>query len=263
MLTKDMVVEDINVLTQSPVRVQILELLRDEGELSRSELNEQFDVSRVTIQRNVETLEQRDWIENSHPTYTITPLGELVIEELSSLTESVEMMQKLRPVLKWVPRDSFDLDPHLLADATVIEADHTNPTDWVHHHIDRIRSASDARALLPGTGTEAWEAAVESSDAGEFTATIIVTPSVAETLRNDPVYADKIEILFERDVLELYVYDGPIPYHLSRLDQFVQLVVTDDEGIPRALVETGSDRVGEWADTKFESYRAQAETLEF
>lgn len=263
MLTNPNTVDDINFLTQSPVRVQILELLREEGELTKSELTDQFDVSRVTIQRNVEALEQRDWIDNSHPTYATTPLGEMVIDEVSPLTESIEIAQKLRPFLKWVPRDSFDLDPHTLADATVIEADRTNPTDWVYRHTDRIRSASYAWALLPGTGMEAWEAAVESSSDSELESQIIVTPDVAETLETDPEYTEKIEILFERNALELYVYDGSIPYHLGRLDQYIYFVAVDDTGLPQAYVETESDAVYDWAEAKFDSYRARAGSFEF
>lgn len=262
MLTDTNTVEVVHFLTQSPVRVQILELLREEGEFSKRELNDRFDVSRVTVQRNVDALEQRDWIDNSHPTYAITPLGELVVEEVSPLTESVAITQKLRPFLKWIPRDSFDLDPRVLADATILEVDRANPTDWVHHHVSRIRSASTAWALLPGTGTEAWEAAVDSSADGEFESVLVVSPEVAETLRTEPEYADKIELLFDRGALQLYVYYGPIPYHFGRLDQYVYFVVMDDEGIPRAFVETESDTVHEWAESEFESYRTQAEPFE-
>ena len=262
MIPNNEAVERVNFLMQSPIRVQILELLRKEGELTKRELNERVDVSRVTVQRNVEVLEEHDWIDNSHPTYSITPLGELVIDEVERLEDSMEVVQKLRPFLKWIPRDSFDLDPHALAEATVIEVDHTNPTDWVHHHTDRIRSTSYAWALLPGTGIEAWEAAVDSSSNG-LESQIIVSPDVAETLRTDPDYTEKIEILFERDALELYVYDMSIPYHLGRLDQYIYFVAIDDTGLPRAFIETESDTVHEWAENEFESYLMRAEKFEF
>lgn len=263
MLTSNEAIAEVNFLAQSPVRVQILELLCEKGALTKSELNERFDVSRVTIQRNLEALEGRDWIDNSHPTYAITPLGELVIEEVAPLTDSMAIMRKLQPFLKWMPRNSFDLDPRELADATIIAVDEKNPTDWVHHHTDRIRSSTNSWGLLPGTGIEAWNAAVDSSADGGFSAELIVDPKVAETLRSDPLYVDKVETLLERDALDLYTYDGSIPYHIGRFDQYIQIVVADDEGIPRALVETNSDTVREWGESEFESYREQAEPLEF
>lgn len=256
-------VEDVNFLTQSPVRVQILELLREEGELSKRELTERFDVSRVTVQRNVEALQQYDWIDNSHPTYAITPLGELVIDEVSPLTESIETAQKLRPFLKWIPRDSFDLDPRELADATIIEADSTNPTDWVTYHVDRLKSTTYVRGVIQMTGLDAWDAAVEATVHGGAQLELIVSRDVAETLRANPEYAERVEVILDHDALELYQYDEPVPYYLGLLDQYVQFAVTDDEAMPRALVETDDETVHEWAEDEFEAYRAQAEPLEF
>ncbi|MFC7212589.1 helix-turn-helix transcriptional regulator [Saliphagus sp. GCM10025334] len=263
MVTRDRMVEDINFLTQSPVRVQILEHLREEGELSKRELTERFDVSRVTIQRNVEALKERDWIDNSHPTYAITPLGELVIDEVAPLTDSMEVERKLRPFLKWIPRDSFDLDPYLLATATIIEADPTNPTDWVTYHVDRLKSSTYARGVIQMTGLDAWDAAVEATVHGGAQFELIVTRDVAETLRTRPEYAERVEAILDHDALELYEYDESVPYYLGLLDQYVQFGVTDDRGMPRALVETDSEAVHEWAEDEFEAYRAQAESLEF
>ena len=263
MLTDDSTVENIKFLTQSPVRVQILELLREEGALSKNDLAEHFDVSRVTIQRNVKALEERDWIDNSHPTYAITPLGELVIEEVTPLTDSMEIARKLRPFLKWMPRDSFDVDPLELADATVIPVDPTDPYNWVSYHIERFESVSHVRMTLPMIGDEAWDVTTKRTLAGELEAEFIADPDVAETLRTNPRYTEKVEQVLATDRLTLSVYDGQFSYGIGLFDQYVQMIAMDDDGLPQTLVETDSETVHGWAETKFESYRAKAEPVEF
>lgn len=263
MLTNHNSVEDINFLTQSPVRVQILELLRKEGELSKSDLIERFDVSRVTIQRNIKALKRRDLIDNSHPTYTITPLGELVIQEVTPLTELMGIARNLRPFLKWIPRDSFDLDPRTLADATVLPFDPTDPYNWVNYHVDRLNSISHARMTLPMIGGEAWDVTTERVLDDELEAEFVADSDVADTLCTNSRYSKTIEQLLATDRFTLFVYDERLPYGIGLLDQYVQMVVADDEGVPQALVETESYAVYNWAETKFEFYRAEAEPFEF
>ena len=262
MLANSKTVDSVKFLTQSPVRVQILEVLREEGEMSKSELMDRFDVSRVTVQRNVKALEERDWIDNSHSTYTITPLGEMIIDEVSPLTESIEIARKLRPFLKWIPRDSFDLDPRTLADATVLSFDPTEPCNWVNHHIDRLKSISYARMALPLIDEEWWEVTTERLLDDELEVEFVADLDVADTLRTDPRYSETIEQLLTTNRFTLFVYDGQLSYGIGLYDQHVQMIVVDDE-MPQALVETESDAVYDWAEAKFEFYRTQAEPFVF
>ncbi|WP_246999295.1 hypothetical protein [Halosolutus gelatinilyticus] len=55
-------VEGMHFLTQSSVRVRILELLYEAEVLSKRELRDRIDASRVTVRRNVIALEDRDLI---------------------------------------------------------------------------------------------------------------------------------------------------------------------------------------------------------
>lgn len=262
MLTSDEIIAEVNFLTQSPVRFQILELLYEERDLTQSELNERMDVSRVTVQRNVQALEERDWIDNSHPTYSITPLGELVIEDVEPLAESLTLTRKLRPFLKWLPRGAFDLDPRHLTDATILPVDPTDPYNWVSYHMERLSSVSRVRMTLPMIGDEALDVLSERVLADELEAESVADPEVARTLRTNPRYTGTVEELLGTDRFELYVYEGRLSYGVGVFDKFVQMIVADDEGMPQALVETESEVVRDWAADRIEYHRDRAEPFD-
>lgn len=263
MRTQDEAIEDLQFLTQSPLRVQLLELLREEGELTEPELRARFDVARVTVQRNVEALVERDWIDNSRSTYTITPLGKLLIEELAPVTESIQLERRLRPFLRWVPRESFDLDPRALADATVIPVDPADPYNWVHYHVDRLESVSRTRMTLPMIGGEAWGVTTRRLLAGDLEAELIAEPAVADKLRTNPRYSEHVERILPLEGFELFVFDDKFPYGVGLFDRTVQLIVADDAGMPQALVETDATEAYEWAERTFEGYRARSTPFEF
>jgi hypothetical protein len=48
------------------------------------------------------------------------------------------------------------------------------------------------------------------------------------------------------------VTDEYVPFCLGIVDGLVQIGVEDDEGVPRALAESSSDELREWARERFE-----------
>lgn len=58
----------------------------------------------------------------------------------------------------------------------------------------------------------------------------------------------------------VFQYDDPIPYFVGLLGETVQ-IGADEDGEPRALVETDSAGVRSWAETKFEEYKRRADPV--
>lgn len=246
-------VDTVNFATQSPVRVDILQQLAATDRLTKTDLHERFDVSRVTIQRNLEALEERDWIHSDVHEYEISPLGELVATELASVVDTVDFAERIRPFLRWFPADDLTFDVRALADATVAVSDATDPYAPVNQHIEAMERADHARFLLPAIGLPAMSAARDCLERGQRQ-DLVYTPALVSTIRSEPEYRGLLEEMLSFDGCRVRVADREIAYYLGLFGDAVQIGVEDDDGIPRALVETGAAEIREWGQRTYESY---------
>ncbi|WP_174299195.1 winged helix-turn-helix domain-containing protein [Natronococcus occultus] len=123
-------VSGMGFLTQSPVRIRILRALYDIEEIRKRELKDRFDTSRVTVRRNVNALEERDRAAVSGRRCEITPLGELVVED-------------------------------------VLPASSSDPYAPVNYHIEALTHGERVRCLLPAVGLSTMTVARDDIDATE------------------------------------------------------------------------------------------------
>lgn len=250
-------VDELKFLVGSRTRVRILEELSATEELAKDELKRRLDCSRTTIQRNLDALEDRGLIRDTHPRYSLDPCGEYVVEGLLDLMETTRTVQRLRPFLKWVDSADLDIDVNCLADAELLTPADGDPYAMINRQVRKIKDSESGWALLPFTGLHATEAAHEQITENGAQYELVVEPDVAETHRTAPQYRELYEDLAGTDRYEMYVYDGSIPFALCRLDDTVQIVVAEGEE-PRALLESDAPEVRNWAERTYEAYRAQA-----
>ena len=243
-------------VANSRTRLRLVEVLLSEGAATRRDLRDRVDAARTTVARNLEALADRDWVESDGRTYRLTAYGAEAGEALVDAAERVRVARHLQPVLAHAPRDAFDVDLALLADATVRTPNPGNPYAMVNRHVNRLREADEGYLLLPVAGLQAAEAVRDRVRDGA-TFDVVVTPSVAETMRSDPGFAAVSEDLRTSDGHSMSVHDGDLPFYLGVLDDVVQVGV-DEAGEPRALLESDDPAVREWALETFRSYRRAA-----
>ena len=246
----------VNFLTQSPVRVEILRRLDETDRLSKTELRDRFDVSRVTVQRNLDALEERDWITNSLQEYRIRPLGSVVVEAVETAIEVADFAETIRPFLRWFPEDELAFDVQELADATVVVSSAADPYAPVNRHINAITRSSEVRCLLPAIGLPAMRAVRECLADREQRHEVIISPEIESTICDEREYRELAAELASFETYTSRVSEREIGYYLGLFDDAIQLGVEDDDGVPRALVETDSDEIREWATSTYESYRS-------
>lgn len=250
-------IDEIGLLARSCPRVSLLVELCEHRELDRDELRDRVSVSRTTLQRNLDTLEQRGWITSTGREYRITWAGELVVEQFVELVEVVAATRRLAPILERVPPDEFDLDVDHLADGDVVLPESGDPHAMLTRHVDALATMDEARATLPFTGLHAHETVHERVVDEGARAELVVEPAVLEVFRSNPQYAPLFEEMLETGRLDVFVHEDPFPFGLAVIDGTVQLLVTED-GQPRALLETDSGDVRGWAERKLDEYRAAA-----
>ena len=244
----------LDVLEQ---RIDALESVRETGRDKR-ELVETLDCSRSTVDRSIRELESLGLVAYSEGEYRPTTFGRLALAEYRGFEERVETMKRLKPALAWLPVEEFDLDFGCLADAEVIVSTPSDPYAPANRHADVASQAETFRALLPAVGLNQLEAGREAAVERDQHQRIVVESGVAERLRNERHYAEKIEEMAATGQVEISVYDGTIPYFLGLYDGIVHVGVEDDDGMPRALIETDAEEVRSWAESTFAEYEDAA-----
>lgn len=246
-------------LVRSGTRLAILDHLR-EGDASRYDLRAALDCARTTVDRNVEQLVDEGWAAETETGYTLTTSGAVALEAAETYVETIEAADHLQPILDWLPRDALDIDLRYLADADVVVATDATPVAMVDRHVQAATRAEHARMVLPIVSTQGMDAQAREMTDREVHSEVIVTPTVAEAFTTDPEFEQRLATLRERGDFEAFVTEEPVPYYLGVLDETVQIGV-DDDGQPKALLESEDERVRAWAVQKVESIKENATPL--
>jgi predicted transcriptional regulator len=229
--------------------------------MDKRELVASLGCSRSTIDRGVRELETLGVLTYENGVYRTTAAGEITTEALIDFVALVAVLDEFEEVLRWIPREAFDLDPRHLADAELLVPEPGNPYAMIDRHTRVLHEATTVRVLLLLTGLHAHEAAHNAVVNNGADCEIVCTPSVVETFRS-PAFVDLSNEMAETGRHHIYVSRETIPYFVGVFDETVQIGV-DRRGVPQALVETDSEEVREWANGVIDGYKRRATPLEF
>lgn len=249
MATRDTAFETVEVLQD---RIGFVEPLA-ERPMEKRELVEELDVSRSTVDRATRELENAGLVRYSDGSFELTSLGQTATAEFSGVLESIQLRQWLKPFLEWIPDSEFDAELEWFQDAELLVPELGDPYSMINRHVNLIRETEYTRVVLPLCGLHAFEAVHQRvvDEGGRVKG--IVTPSVAETTQSAPGFAELTEELIPTGRFEVSVYDDSIPYFLGLFEETVQIGV-DEDGEPRAILESDSKKVYKWAEQKYEEY---------
>ena len=252
---------EIAFLVNSVNRFAVLENLTD-GEHSRHVLAERLDVSRVTIARILDDLEDRQWISQHGQIAEITSLGAWVVEEVSELQQMMIVERKLRSVIRWFPDEGFGFHIGCLKDADitrVTEADATSPIDRLVRQLDHAEHVQAFSFAITGQFLNAcWEFVIEENHTFEW----VFTTDVLEVLTSNEVMRQQSREMLESGRATFIHYDDTIPYVVILTEITANLRLADESGAPSALIQTEQEEVRAWAESMFETYRAEGTPVE-
>ena len=252
------IINKISFLARAESRVRILECLSTTESLTRRELRDEISRSRSTIVRAVDSLVEAGWVKRDPGGVRLTPVGEVVIEEFLDLVASVESAEERSPFLEWFPLSELEVGTDELQDGTVTVATNGAPLAPVRQHTKCLRTTTEFRAVLPSVGIEPIKRVHERTLAGELEPELIVPPSVETTIRNAE-FAPLFEEMLATGRLTIHLIDSAA-FYLGLVDEgATQIGVENDDGIPRALLETSNRQVRTWAETFFTDTRRAAD----
>jgi len=253
-------IEQISYLARAESRVRVLHRLSTAEPVDRRELCASLSLSRSAVVRAVDSLEERGWVAVDSDGVRLTPVGSLIIEEFLALAESVGAVTELDPFLQWFPLSEHDIAIDDLRGATVTVAADGDPLAPARIQTELLRSTDRFRGLFPSIDLDGTKLVHERTTAGEFESEIVVSP-VVEALFDDEPFATLVEEMCATGRHTVHVAEA-VPFYLGLADDGrTQIGVEDDEGFPRALLETTDGRVRAWAESLFADYRRSSETL--
>jgi predicted transcriptional regulator len=256
--------EDIAYLSRSANRVVILDGLT-EGQYSRGTLANRTGVSRTTLDRIVNELEERGWIERTtEGDYSATAHGRLLMRRFGPFLESVEALHRLDDALTWLPADDLDIGLEHFSDAVVRRPESEDPAEAIDFFDELLSNTSEFRVLSDLAPPELLgQTVAERVTSGRMTMDGVITDALFEYLDSTPERAIRWGRLVEAGS-GLYRHEGPIPCNLWIFDERVLIKksgpgpINEAYGVP---IVSENDTVRSWAHDLIDEWMEAASPI--
>ena len=252
--------DDVEFLARSDHRVTILETLTREG-LTPNELQEETGISRATIGRVLGNFEERGWVKRSGRVYARTAFGDLLAEEFADLLDTVETIQRMQEIARWLPPDELDIDLRAFREATIT----TSRSPDVFAHIRRgdelVQDATRIRWLTGNILLEAITKQRELILEQDQTYEVIISKDAFDIALSHPDTVAVIRELLGTDNLTVYQYTGEVSIALGIIDDIATIVPYDEQNVPCALIDTESESIRSWVSDTMDGYRDRSELI--
>lgn len=251
----------IRFLLQSDNRTDVLQLLRENEELDRYEIEEELDASRRTVIRTMDAVTDYGYVAKNDDKYELTLLGSYIVDIYHELISNVSVAQRFEPFLTHMPADKFDVDPRKLEDAELIVANEASPYALVDRTLSLRQKTSTIRHMSPIIEQKSMNQLAQRLQREEsLTGDAIISQSALDACKNHSEYQNSYQRIVASDRVTLYVYPDTIPFMLSITEDMVAIGVAKD-GRPFAQVLSDHPEVQVWAENTFEMYRNQSEAI--
>lgn len=227
--------------------------------LDRRELEDRLGVSDSTGYRITRSLEEAALIEKENGRYTITPTGREVLEAVSEFEANVRTAVRLGPVMEVIRETTPEVPLDAFADATV-----TDVHGYTYNPQIRYLELLEETETFRGIGTESivpsFFVDIREHVMDGMEMEILWTPeTVAKHLAKWPEHV--IDVC-HKDNVSVYLHDA-VRFDLAMFDNRIGIGTPDAEtGVCRVFVDTDSPAARTWAETVYESYKAEAVFLQ-
>lgn len=249
--------EAIQFLANSANRVAVLTALTD-GRTTRRDLQEEVDGSRSTVARILDEAQERAWVDSEGSRYWLTPLGERMVTDFRSYLATVEGTQHVGEFVNQFPPPLHAVDHRHLRDATVVEPTPEDPAAPVTKGYELFREASTYRGVAHTAFPDFVKALRDGIERGRLDYEGVIEKAFIDVVRADPNRASAWKALVDGT----WLYDGTVPINFHVIDGQVLVWLGRRRGELAGLLLSENPAVIEWAESHYETYRADSEPLE-
>lgn len=258
--TLETALEDVAYLTRSPNRVRILYCLA-ETPRTRREVKETSGATRTTVDRIVNELEERGWVERTTDgNYAATTVGRQLVEEMTPFVQAVKAIQELGSAIEWLPLDELSTGLHNFTDATVRDPDRGDPVGTIDYMTGLVREASDLRALTHLVPPESFlRVAQDAVVAGQLSLEGVVPTDHVGSYVDTKTRRERWQAILDAGG-DLYLCEEPLPCNMWIIDETVLIKrndpgrIEDSYGVPivitnEAVRDAAHELIDQYRDT--------------
>lgn len=229
------------------------------GPADKPELTERLDISRTTVDRAIRELESAGLVERTDEGYVLTLFGRLVHEEFDRFLERLASLRRARDLLEHLP-SNFEIDPEVLAGATVMPSNQPMPHEPIEHFETAVEESDHVVGYSPVVFPEYISLFHREITEEGTTAELFLDETLVGQLRTN--YAEELQEVTASEGCRLYQFP---PEHASP----VGIVLLDDttvwigvyDGDLQGMIVVSSLQAREWARERFDRYRDHAVEL--
>lgn len=249
---------ELEFLIRSNQRVSVLQRLAV-SQCSRYELHSELGVPQSTLGRILGEFQDRGWTRRDGDVHELTPLGEILVDELASVLRTLEMVLQMSDIVDHLPLGEMDFDHQCLQGATITTASAHGVASVVQRMVEMVQSAGTLRIITHVEYDATLEDHKNAVVDGEQELEVVVSRSVLDEILADAGQSRLLIEILQSDRAEFYSFDGTFPYVMGiRDDQSAGIAAVDNRGIPLGFVQTDHESVCNWVVETIDRYRRQA-----
>lgn len=260
--------DDVAFLSRSSSRVEVLAAVADSPR-PRHELRALTGASRVTVNRIVDDLAERGWLDNDDGLYAATDEGRVVSDELTRVLRNLQTLERLGEHVNWIELEQFDFELYELRDANVITPTWDDFGAYTNTLVELVYESTAIRAIGTGLHREFLHALGDATINGDLSLDLIYLPEVINAIATEPDLSRVVRDLMDTDRADIYRYGGDEPLMMLLLHEtedpatdVALLCGAHEDGAPPGTVETTNPSVRAWADSYFDAVVADADLLD-
>ncbi|MEY7849021.1 helix-turn-helix transcriptional regulator [Natrarchaeobius sp. A-rgal3] len=251
--TTDLACEAIN-------RKELLETVVARSPIATRDLAEEIGTSVSTVNRIVSSFSSAHLVDRTDDGIVASEAGEVVLEELSAFTETIERAQSLQPVFASLAAAPVEFDRKWFLEATVTTSSPKRPYGPLTRYSELFAGAEHKRLLgdqfvVPEYGVDA---AMEAMETG-IACSCVWSERALERMTDQ--YPDVVDWSAGRDDLEAAISET-VPFDLALFDDHLLVYGFDENGVMSVLADTDDPAAVEWGLSVFETCFDQGERLE-
>ena len=262
-MVMDTRLDDIEFLVSSSHRVGVLDTLTNRPS-DRDDLRSATGASSPTMGRILTDFQDRHWIERDGKTYQLTTLGEFVADQFETFRDAMEYQRQLREVWPWLPHELQQFNIEMFTDVVISQPGPGFPYKPIERLTELITATQTVRGfgmtLLKSGNLELFFDQLRYGLECEY----IYPPMVFEELLSWD--EETVAAMTNRTNYTVMLHDDlPLDDRcgICIFDDRVCICCYDQEtGTLQSLIDTESDEMRAWAESYYEQFRDEAQSLQ-
>lgn len=237
-------------------RSSLLQVLRS-GSAEPGDVLNSVDMSRSTVHRAFNSLEEYDIVEQSDGRYELTNTGKILAEETGGFCTRAGTAMSLSPFLNSINGSGDGIPVEHFVDAKITRRTSRQPHATIHRIIELIERSDSLRMF-----------------------STVISPVYVDVGYREMMDGMKIEAIFDREIIDImlskhpekahetiatgnfdvFAHDG-LPFELFIFDAKIGMAAHNENGNAELLIECDAPSAIEWAEDLYSEQLSMAEPL--